>query len=43
MSSLQPRHVWISDTPTARFSVGAIKGGPCPLHSFGHSIDLKTL
>jgi hypothetical protein len=37
-----PRHVRISDTLTARFLLGAIKEGSCPLHSVGHSIDSNT-
>jgi hypothetical protein len=30
MSGSQPEHVQISDTPTERFLLGAIKGSPCP-------------
>jgi hypothetical protein len=43
ISGLLVGHVLISGTPTGRFLLGAIKGGPRPLHSVGHSIDLNTL
>jgi hypothetical protein len=42
MSDPHPRHIQISDTPTERFLLGAIKGAPHLLHSVGHSTILKT-
>jgi hypothetical protein len=42
MSGPRPGHVQISDTPTARFSWGAIKGPPCLSSSVGHLIYIAN-
>jgi hypothetical protein len=42
MSSPQFGHVWISDTPTARFPWRAIKGPPCLSSRVGHSVQLAN-
>jgi hypothetical protein len=42
MSDPRPGHVRLSDTPTARFSWGAIKGSHASLAQLGHSIHIAN-
>jgi hypothetical protein len=43
MSGPRPRHVWVSDTPMARFSWGAIKGPPRLSSTVGHLFHIATI